>query len=157
MLFNSFHFIAFFGVVLALNHLLRGREGLRRWVLLLASAYFYGQWNWLYLILIYTTVLVDFFAGQRIYRRLHPRAALLLSLCVNLGILGFFKYGNFFGTNLVELLAWAGIEVNWSGFDVLLPVGISFYTFQSMSYTIDLYRGQLQPRRKLLRCLTDLT
>ncbi|MGD9020833.1 MAG: MBOAT family protein [Lysobacterales bacterium] len=149
MLFNSFHFVAFFGVVLALNHLLKGREEWRRWVLLLASAYFYGQWNWLYLVLIYTTVVVDFFAGRRIYMRLQPRMALLASLCVNLGILGFFKYGNFFGTNLVEALARAGIDVSWSGFDVLLPVGISFYTFQSMSYTIDMYRGQLQPRQKL--------
>jgi len=149
MLFNSFHFIVFFGVVLVLNHLLREREGLRRWVLLLSSAYFYGQWNWLYLILIYTTVIVDFFVGQHIYRQIRPRAALLLSLVVNLGILSFFKYGNFFGSSLVDLLGSLGLEVQWSGTDVLLPVGISFYTFQSMSYTIDLYRKQLRPRQKL--------
>jgi D-alanyl-lipoteichoic acid acyltransferase DltB (MBOAT superfamily) len=149
VLFNSFHFFAFFGVVLILNHLLSAKENLRRWVLLLASAYFYGQWNWLYLVLIYTTVLVDFYAGRHIYRRIRPRLALAASLTVNLGILGFFKYGNFFGTNLVDAFAMMGLEVSWSGLDVLLPVGISFYTFQSMSYTIDLYRRQLDPRQKL--------
>lgn len=149
MLFNSFHFLAFFGIVLLLNHLLAARENLRRWVLLLASAYFYGQWNWLYLILIYTTVAVDFTIGRHIYRRIPPRLALLVSLSVNLGILSFFKYGNFFGSSLLEAVAWLGVEAQWTGLDVLLPVGISFYTFQSMSYTIDRYRKQLQPRQSL--------
>ena len=119
-------------------------------MLLLASAYFYGQWNWFYLILIYTTVLTDFTVGRHIYARMHPRAALFVSLTVNLGILCFFKYGNFFGSNLVAGASWLGFETHWSPFEFLLPVGISFYTFQSMSYTIDLYRKQLQPRQKLL-------
>jgi len=149
MLFNSYHFFLFFLVVLVLNHALRGREGMRRWVLLIASAYFYGQWNWFYLILIYTTVLTDFTVGRHIYARLHPLAALMVSLTVNLGILGFFKYGNFFGSNVAAGASWLGFDVQWSGLEFLLPVGISFYTFQSMSYTIDLYRRQLQPRRKL--------
>lgn len=149
MLFNSFHFFAFFSVVLILNHLLRRREGLRRWMLLIASAYFYGQWSWFYLILIYTTVIVDFTVGRHIYRRLHPRGALFVSLAVNLGILSFFKYGNFLGSNIAHNLAWLGIETQWSGLDFLLPVGISFYTFQSLSYTLDLYRRELEPRRSL--------
>ena len=149
MLFNSFHFFAFFSVVLILNHLLRRREGLRRWMLLIASAYFYGQWSWFYLILIYTTVIVDFTVGRHIYRRLHPRGALFVSLAVNLGILSFFKYGNFLGSNIAHNLVWLGIETQWSGLDFLLPVGISFYTFQSLSYTLDLYRRELEPRRSL--------
>jgi alginate O-acetyltransferase complex protein AlgI len=149
MLFNSFHFFAFFAIVLFLNHLLRYKEGLRRWLLLIASAYFYAQWNAFYLILIYTTVIVDFTVGRHIYKRLHPRAALLVSLAVNLGILSFFKYGNFFGSNVAEGLAWMGLEAQWNGLDFLLPVGISFYTFQSLSYTIDLYRQRLEPRQKL--------
>jgi len=149
MLFNSYHFFLFFAIVLVLNHALRGREGVRRWMLLIASAYFYGQWNWFYLILIYTTVITDFTVGRHIYTRMHPHAALLVSLTVNLGILGFFKYGNFFGSNVAAGLSWLGVETQWSGLDFLLPVGISFYTFQSMSYTIDLYRRQLQPRQKL--------
>jgi alginate O-acetyltransferase complex protein AlgI len=149
VLFNSYHFLVFFAIVLVLNHLLRHKEGPRRWVLLLASAYFYGQWNWLYLILIYTTVIVDFFVGRLIYEQLRPKFALMVSITVNLGILSFFKYGNFFGTNLVEALSWLGLEVQWTEFEFLLPVGISFYTFQSMSYTVDIYRRQLQPRQKL--------
>jgi alginate O-acetyltransferase complex protein AlgI len=149
MLFNTFHFFVFFAVVLILNHLLHRKEGLRRWVLLLASAYFYGQWNWFYLVLIYTTVIVDFTVGRLIYSRMHPKAALVISLIVNLGILSFFKYGNFFGSNLADVLAWFGAEAQWLELDFLLPVGISFYTFQSMSYTVDLYRKQIQPRQKL--------
>jgi len=149
MLFNSYHFIVFFAGVLLLNHLLREKEGLRRWALLIASAYFYGQWNWYYLILIYTTVITDFTVGRHIYARLHPRAALLVSLTVNLGILSFFKYGNFLGTNLADGLSWLGFRTHWLDLDFLLPVGISFYTFQSMSYTVDLYRKQLVPRQKL--------
>ena len=149
MLFNSFHFLVFFAIVLILNHLLRFREEARRWVLLIASAYFYGQWNWFYLVLIYTTVITDFIVGRHIYGRMHPRAALLVSLTVNLGILFFFKYGNFLGTNVTAGLNWLGVETQWSSLDFLLPVGISFYTFQSMSYTVDLYRRQLAPRRKL--------
>ena len=149
MLFNSFHFFSFFAVVLILNHLLRRREGLRRWMLLFASTYFYGQWSWFYLILIYTTVIVDFTVGRHIYRRLHPRGALFVSLAVNLGILSFFKYGNFLGSNIADNLVWLGIETQWSGLDFLLPVGISFYTFQSLSYTLDLYRRELEPRRSL--------
>lgn len=149
MLFNSFHFFAFFATVLLLNHALRQREGLRRWVLLIASAYFYGQWNWFYLILIYTTVLVDFTVGRHIYGRMHPRGALFVSLLVNLGILSFFKYGNFLGSNIAQGLESLGMETGWTGMDFLLPVGISFYTFQSLSYTIDLYRQGLEPRQKL--------
>jgi len=118
-------------------------------MLLLASAYFYGQWNWLYLILIYTTVVTDFTVGRHIYARMHPHAALGVSLTVNLGILCFFKYGNFFGSNLAEGFSLLGFGTQWSPFEFLLPVGISFYTFQSMSYTIDLYRKQLRPRQKL--------
>ncbi len=118
-------------------------------MLLIASAYFYGQWNWLYLFLIYTTVIVDFTIGRHIYRRMHPRGALLVSLVVNLGILSFFKYGNFFGSNIVDTLNWLGLDARWSGLEVLLPVGISFYTFQSLSYTVDLYRRQLEPRKNL--------
>jgi len=148
MLFNSLQFPIFFAFVLLLNHLLRHKEGSRRWMLLIASAYFYGQWNWYYLILIYTTVIVDFTAGRHIYRHIHPRVALIVSLSVNLGILSFFKYGNFFGSNITDALAWLGLKAQWSELDFLLPVGISFYTFQSLSYTVDIYRQQLQPRKK---------
>jgi alginate O-acetyltransferase complex protein AlgI len=149
MLFNSYHFLFFFVTVLLLNHALRRSEETRRWMLLLASTYFYGQWNWYYLILIYITVITDFTVGRHIYARLHPRAALAVSLTINLGILGFFKYGNFLASNVAAGLSWFGMPIQWQGWEFLLPVGISFYTFQSLSYTVDLYRKQLQPRRKL--------
>ena len=148
MPFNSLHFLAFFAVVLVLNHALLRHETARRWMLIAASAYFYGQWNWHYLLLIYFTVTVDFFLGHRIYRRLQPKAALVVSLCVNLGILAVFKYGNFFADTINAGLAAASAELQLGPVDLLLPVGISFYTFQSLSYTLDLYRRQLEPRRR---------
>lgn len=148
MPFNSLHFLAFFAVVLTLNHALLRYETARRWMLIAASAYFYGQWNWHYLLLIYFTVTVDYFLGHRIYRRLQPKAALVVSLGVNLGILAVFKYGNFLADTINAGLAAASAELQLGPVDLLLPVGISFYTFQSLSYTLDLYRRQLEPRRR---------
>lgn len=148
MPFNSLHFVAFLAVVLALNQALLRHKAARRWMFIAASAYFYGQWNWHYLLLIYITVTVDFFLGHRIYRRLNARAALALSLGVNLGILALFKYGNFIVASLNTGLAAASSQLRFDTVDLLLPVGISFYTFQSLSYTFDLYREQLTPRRR---------
>lgn len=148
MPFNSLHFVAFFAVVLVLNQVLQRHEAARRWMLISASAYFYGQWNWHYLLLIYFTVTVDYFLGHRIYRQMNAKAALVSSLCVNLGILAFFKYGNFIVDTLNTGFAAASSQLQLGAIDVLLPVGISFYTFQSLSYTIDIYRDQLTPRRR---------
>ncbi len=151
MLFTSLHFFVFFILVVVFSAVLR-RHAPRAEILFLviASAYFYGQWSWHYLILIYITILVDFFLGRRLDASTHPRRFLALSLIVNLGILVFFKYANFLIESGNRLLQFSGSNLHFSTLDFLLPVGISFYTFQSLSYTIDIYRGELTPRRKLL-------
>jgi len=150
MLFNSFHFVVFFLLVLALNQALRRWPTAQKLMLLAASYYFYGQWSWIYLGLILWSTLLDYAIGLGLVRVSHPRRLLWLSLATNLGLLAFFKYANFLIAN------WNGVATavapTWqlTPLDVLLPVGISFYTFQSLSYVIDVYRGTSRPRRNLL-------
>jgi len=151
MLFASLHFFVFFVFVVITSAVLRRiQPRLEILFLVLASAYFYGQWSWTYLILIYVTIITDFYLGLKCYSSSRPRKFLFLSLLVNLGILVFFKYANFLIDSGNQLLQFSGVGWHFSPLDFLLPVGISFYTFQSMSYTIDIYRGQLKPRRDLL-------
>src|SRR5680860_979135 len=151
MLFNSYIFWVFFAVVLVLLALLRGRA--RKVMLVLASYVFYGYWDWRFLGLIFISTVTDYFAARWIDVAPTPRAKRLLlgaSLTVNLGILGFFKYADFFIGSLAELLGGLGVPVSWETLGIVLPVGISFYTFQTMSYTIDVYRGELKPARGFL-------
>jgi D-alanyl-lipoteichoic acid acyltransferase DltB (MBOAT superfamily) len=113
-----------------------------------ASAVFYGAWDWRFLGLLYFSVLLDYGCGAQIARsrtNRRKRAFLLLSVAVNLGVLGFFKYFNFFTESFVELVSLAGFESGFHPWNIVLPLGISFYTFQSMSYTIDVYRGDSEP------------
>ncbi len=151
MLFNSFHFFVFLIVVLIVAALLR-RYSMRSEILFLviASAYFYGQWNWTYLLLIYVTIVVDFLLGIKCYKASEPQKYLNVSLMVNLGILGFFKYANFLIATSNDVSYTLGVNYQLQMLDILLPVGISFYTFQSLSYTIDIYRKQLKPRQSVL-------
>ena len=151
MLFNSYVFCAFFAVVLALHAVLRGRS--RKALLLVASYVFYGYWDWRFLGLIALSTASDFVAAQLIERspdRARKRAWLAAALTLNLGILGFFKYFDFFVESLSSVLVAAGLPGLKPVLNVVLPVGISFYTFQTMSYTIDVYRGHLKPSRNLL-------
>lgn len=150
MLFTSFHFITFFAVVFSLNQALARAPTLQKWMLLVASYYFYGQWAWSYLALILISTCMDWAIGNGLIRFKRRRFLLLSSLTVNLGILAFFKYGNWLIANINAGSAWAGFDPALSPLDVLLPVGISFYTFQSMSYVIDVYRGDEPPRRSWL-------
>ena len=151
MLFNSLHFIVFLIIVLIISALLRKyAKRTEIWFLVIVSAYFYGQWNWTYLLLIYITIVVDYVLGLKCYKAENPQRYLTISLMVNLGILGFFKYANFILVSGNGLITQAGYSYQMQLFDILLPVGISFYTFQSLSYTIDIYRKELQPRRKLI-------
>ena len=151
MNFNSLHFFAFLVVVLIVAAICR-RVNHRAEVafLVVASAYFYGQWNWHYLFLIGWTICLDYFLGQRIATRENAARYLTFSICSNLLILGFFKYAGL----AVETASWLFTQEQWTerwnAMDILLPVGISFYTFQSLSYTIDIGRGSLAPRRNLL-------
>ncbi len=148
MLFNSLTFVLFFAVFIALWPLARRGEQ-RRWAYLVAaSAVFYGWWDWRFLGLIALSGAIDFWVGGAIPRYPNRRRALLaVSIVANLGLLSAFKYAGFLGANLNLLLALLGVDVQLQIDTPPLPVGISFYTFQSMSYTIDIYRGRLSPTR----------
>ena len=153
MLFVEFRFLAFFGLVLAVSWALR-RNGARKAWLLLASYAFYAAWDWRFLGLILLSTVVDGLAGQRIHAagedEPRRRAWLGLSLLVNLGILLTYKYFDFFAGSLNGLLTWLGIGSSLPVLNLVLPVGISFYTFQTLSYSLDIYRRQLAPARSAL-------
>jgi alginate O-acetyltransferase complex protein AlgI len=150
MLFNSLAFLVFFPVVVALYFATPYRL---RWILLLAASYyFYASWKPEYLLLIIFSTLVDYGAalGMGAARSQARRTAfLVLSLCSNLGLLFAFKYFNFFNEATREVFDRLNIFYGVPAFEVLLPVGISFYTFQTLSYSIDVYRGRQQPERHL--------
>jgi len=148
VLFNSFEFIVFFAIVYALYARLplRGQNGL----LLIASYVFYGSWDWRFLSLIWFSTAVDFAAGLAMERQTQSgrrRAILLASLVSNLGLLGVFKYFDFFASSLVRFFDAFGFRADLPTLEILLPVGISFYTFQTLSYTIDVYRGRMRAVR----------
>ncbi|MCM8776217.1 MAG: MBOAT family protein [Candidatus Omnitrophica bacterium] len=151
MLFNTFTFAVFFVIVytlyLVLNHKWQNR------MLLVASCIFYGAWDWRFLCLMFVSITTDYFCGMMIYdsndekkRKLFLR----VNLFVNLFILGFFKYFNFFVTSFQDLLKVFGFKIHIPLLYIILPVGISFYTFQAMSYAIDIYRRRIKPTRNYL-------
>ena len=150
MLFNSWHFVVFFLIVLSVASCLPRAGWAWKVFLVASSCYFYGQWSWLYLGLIFVTASIDFVIAQRLVRVLKPLRLLALSIVCNLGVLAFFKYTNFLIDTLNVVGATSGHGLTITPIDIVLPVGISFYTFQNMSYTIDVYRGQLTPRRSVL-------
>jgi alginate O-acetyltransferase complex protein AlgI len=151
MLFNSYIFWAFFACVIVLYRLLPHRG--QNYMLLAASYIFYGYWDWRFLFVMLFSTVVDYFAaigiGQSQSHRWRKRI-LVASVCVQLGLLGFFKYYGFFAHELSSLTARLGLPVSLPALAVLLPVGISFYTFQTMSYTIDVYRGQFKPTKNFI-------
>jgi D-alanyl-lipoteichoic acid acyltransferase DltB (MBOAT superfamily) len=151
LLFNSVIFVAFFAVVYGLYRSLPHRA--QNLMLLVASYVFYGSWDWRFLSLIWISTIVDFFCGRAIYDSAGTRARrgyLALSVVTNLALLGFFKYCNFFSENLQALAGLFGLTLDRLTLEVILPVGISFYTFQTLSYSIDIYRGELKPERRFL-------
>jgi alginate O-acetyltransferase complex protein AlgI len=150
MIFNSFVFWAFFATVLLLYWRLPllGQNRL----LLVASYVFYGYWDWRYLGLLGASTLVDYYVGYylvRIDEQRKRKLLLTLSIVTNLSFLGFFKYCGFFVDSFAELLRALGFEPHLPVLQIVLPVGISFYTFQSMAYTIDVYRGVTKPATSL--------
>lgn len=147
MVFNSLLFLVFFAIVLILHHLPFPWR-VKKWNLWIASYVFYAAWNPPFVVLLWISTLTDWIAGKRLAaleKRAHRIAWLVISLSVNLGLLGYFKYGGFLLENFVQLLDSLGIEFQPAAPDVVLPVGISFYTFQSLSYTLDIYRRELKP------------
>jgi alginate O-acetyltransferase complex protein AlgI len=151
MLFNSLTFIAFFAIVLSFYWSMRSWNG-RKNLLLVASYIFYGAWNPPFAALLFSTTALDFYLGRKMGRVKTPaerQVWLWISVAVNLSMLGFFKYGNFLLENFQWVLARGGIQYKPPHLDVFLPIGISFYTFHSLSYTLDIYRGAMQPTRSL--------
>ena len=151
MLFNSIDYLIFLPLVWlayrALGHRWQNR------LLLVASYIFYGSWDWRFLSLILLSTVVDFYCGAAMHRASGPtlrKRLLLLSLVVNLGLLGLFKYFGFFVDSFLELAAVFDWHVDAITMRLILPVGISFYTFQTLSYTIDIYRRQLEPEPRFL-------
>ena len=146
MQFNSIIFIIFAILFFAGWPVMRRRNNVRWIYLVFASFVFYGWWDWRFLFLIMFSGLIDYFAGLAMeWRPGRKRLWLILSLLGNVGSLGAFKYLDFGISNVNGLLSLFGIDVQMPAANLILPVGISFYTFQSMSYTIDIYRGELKP------------
>jgi alginate O-acetyltransferase complex protein AlgI len=148
VVFTSWAFVGFLAILLLGLRLAPGRTP-RQALLLLASCYFYAFWNPLYLLLLLTPSAIDYFAALKIEDSDDPRTRkrwLLFSLITNLGLLGYFKYADFF---VQQFSSFLGVEARH--LDILLPIGISFYTFKTMSYVIDVYRREMQASRSLWR------
>ena len=150
MLFNSLDFAIFFPIIFILYWAISRNITARNILLLVASYVFYGWWDWRFLFLIFISSVVDFIVGKKIYQtenKQKRKQLLLVSLLVNLGFLAYFKYANFFIETFVDSFRLFGKELEVSTLNIILPVGISFYTFQTLSYTIDIYRKQLEPSK----------
>ncbi|MEE4274005.1 MAG: MBOAT family O-acyltransferase [Thermoanaerobaculales bacterium] len=152
MIFTEFRFLFFFVVVFVIRWMLRDLRAQKLW-LLLCSYVFYAAWDWRFLSLIWISTAVDYLVGLRLGAEAEVSRRKLwvtASVVTNLSILGIFKYYNFFAESLTSLLSLLGLPVSYSVVHIVLPVGISFYTFQTMSYSLDIYRGRLEPTRSLL-------
>jgi alginate O-acetyltransferase complex protein AlgI len=151
MLFNSFNFLFFFPVVFTIYWLLANRSlAIQNKFVLFSSYFFYASWNWKFLFLLIFSTLLDYFLGIKIHetKDLRKRKAWLwLSISVNLGFLGVFKYYNFFVDSFIDLFKLLGSDLNLTLMNLILPVGISFYTFHGLSYVIDIYNDKLKPIR----------
>ena len=155
MLFNSLEFLVFLPIVIAVYWLLNHRW--QNYFLLAASLFFYACWDWRFVFLLLLTVVVDFLVARSLesmQQRGAPTArrklVLALSMATNLVVLGFFKYYDFFASSFQTLLQGLGLGIGIHALNIILPVGVSFYTFQSMSYTIDVYRGELPATKSFL-------
>ena len=154
MLFNSLDFAVFIPIVFLLYWFVTQKNLRLQNTLIVVSSYvFYGWWDWRFLSLIFFSTLLDFSLGKllKVEESLFKRKVLLgSSILVNLGFLGFFKYYNFFLTNFIDAFSLFGMQINANSLNIILPVGISFYTFQTLSYTIDVYKKKLKPTEDFL-------
>src|SRR5690606_29524508 len=154
MLFNSFSFAIFFPIV-CLVYWALGRKSYK-WqnlFLLAASYFFYGCWDWRFVFLLAFSTALDYYSGLKIYDSQNKAARktwLILSVGLNLGFLGFFKYYNFFIDSFADLLRNFGFEPHYSTLNIILPVGISFYTFHGLSYVFDIYNNRIKPTRNIV-------
>jgi len=154
MLFNSLDFAIFLPIVFILYWFVTQKNlKLQNILLLVASYVFYGWWDWRFLSLIIFSSFIDYYVGVYLSKTENSRKRKLLlwtSILVNLGFLGFFKYYNFFLENFIEAFQFFGKPINPQGLSIILPVGISFYTFQTLSYSIDVYKRKLEPTKDIV-------
>ena len=154
MLFNSIDFAVFLPIFFVIYWFITNKNlKLQNFLIVVASYLFYGWWDWRFLSLILFSTLIDYSVGKRllIENNIFKRKILLwISIIVNLGFLGFFKYYNFFLDNFITAFSFFGSEIKANSLNIILPVGISFYTFQTLSYTIDVYKRKLEPTRDFI-------
>ena len=156
MLFNSVEFGIFFPVVFIIYWCLNKRLQLQNFFILSSSYFFYGYWNWKFLFLIILSSFLDYFIGSAIYKTgnsNHKKILLFTSVFFNLGMLFYFKYTNFFIDSFNDSFKLLGSSFQISTLQIVLPVGISFYTFQTLSYSIDIYKNRLKPSNDLVSFL----
>lgn len=159
MLFNSIEYFYFFIIVYSIYWVIGiKRTSYQNLLLLIASYIFYAWWDYRFLSLIFISSLIDYFLAQMIYtthKSSLRKIYLTLSLTANLGFLAFFKYFNFFIDSWIHLLSSVGYQVSsTTTLSIILPVGISFYTFQTLSYTIDVYQKNLKPSKSFINFAT---
>jgi len=155
MLFNSIPFLIFLPIFMLVYWATSGRA--RLWVMLVASLVFYGWWDWRFLFLLLFSSIVDYSIGILLQNEQNDaarRRLVVFSVIINLGLLGFFKYFNFFADSAARLGQSLGLHVTWNVLHIVLPIGISFYVFKTMSYTVDVYRRTQEAERDLLRFTT---
>lgn len=152
MVFNSITFLIFSGIFFPVYFLTKGK--LRLWWILLASYVFYGWWDYRFLAIIMISTFMDFNFGKLIGAtedKTKRRTYLIFSMIMNLGFLGYFKYFNFFIDSFVSMMHQFGFQPSIGTLQIMLPIGISFYTFQSLSYTIDIYKREIPVERNMLK------
>ncbi|HAF30847.1 MAG TPA: membrane-bound O-acyltransferase family protein [Bacteroidales bacterium] len=154
MLFNSIDFAIFLPIVFVLYWFVSNKNlKLQNLLIVVASYFFYGWWDWRFLSLIFFSTIVDYSVGIGLSNednKTKRRVLLWTSILVNLGFLGFFKYYNFFLDNFINAFSFFGTEIKANSLNIILPVGISFYTFQTLSYSIDVYNRKLEPTRDFI-------
>tara|TARA_R110002049_G_scaffold280923_1_gene460376 strand:+ start:2749 stop:4200 length:1452 start_codon:yes stop_codon:yes gene_type:complete len=154
MLFNSIDFAIFLPIVFVLYWFVTAKNlRLQNFLIVVASYVFYGWWDWRFLSLIIFSTVVDYSIGVLLSKEettIKRKMLLWTSIVVNLGFLGFFKYYNFFLDNFISAFSFFGMKINSNSLNIILPVGISFYTFQTLSYTIDVYKKKLEPTRDII-------
>ena len=154
MFFNSIDFAIFFPIVFILYWFVtKGNLRLQNILLLVSSYFFYACWDWRFMFLLIFSTLLDYFTGIKIHEAINQRKKMFwlwLSIGVNLGFLGVFKYYNFFAASFADGLSLLGFKANFGTLQVILPVGISFYTFHGLSYVIDLYKNRIKPERNFI-------
>jgi alginate O-acetyltransferase complex protein AlgI len=154
MLFNSIDFAIFLPIVFFLYWFVFNRNLKSQNLLVVVASYvFYGWWDWRFLALVLFSTLVDYSVGRKLRKEENQtkrKVLLWTSILVNLGFLGFFKYYNFFLDNFISAFSFFGTEINANSLNIILPVGISFYTFQTLSYSIDVYKRKLEPTKDFI-------